>query len=51
MKIRNKILDTYATLTINDKKLIRGMNPDLKVIPNFDNDNDIDEEDDPILFI
>ena len=49
MKIRNKILDTYRTLTINDKKLIRGMNPDLKVFPAFD--NDVDEEDDPILFI
>lgn len=49
MKIINKILDTYTDLTINDKKLIRGMNPDLKIIPDLDNDNDLGDE--PILFI
>ena len=49
MKIRNRILDTYKTLTVNDKKLIRGMNPDLKTTPAPDNDLGDDEE--PILFI
>lgn len=49
MKIRNKILDTYTTLTTNDKKIIRGMNPDLKTFPALN--NDMDEDDEPILFI
>ena len=49
MKIGNKILDTYTTLTVNDEKLIREMNPDLKTYLALDNDMDEDEE--PILFI
>lgn len=49
MNTTNKILDTYSTLTNNDKKLIRGMNLNLKMTPDLD--KDVESDDDLILFI